>query len=127
MKYLFVLIGAVLLMSVALWWHARATDQGEGPPPESRAPVSPQSAGLGNMATGLKPLPALAASGVTTVVADPILVTPCTLIPIQEQEIASQLDGVIQAMRVELGQKVSAGECLAQLDDGKLRPQFQLL
>ena len=58
---------------------------------------------------------------------DPITVSPCTLMPIQEQNVASQVDGMLTDVHVALGAKVQKGDCLAQLDDQKLQLQIELL
>lgn len=58
---------------------------------------------------------------------DPIVIAPCNLSPIQVQDVASQLDGQILDIPVALGKRVSKGDCLARIDDRKLRLQTQLL
>lgn len=58
---------------------------------------------------------------------DPVVVGPCNLLPLQEQEISSQLDGLLSELRVDLGHQVAAGDLLARLDDRQLRPQVELL
>ena len=58
---------------------------------------------------------------------DPIAISGCTLTPIQEQTVASQLDGLLTEVHVTLGAKVEKNARLAQIDDQKLRLQIELL
>jgi WD40 repeat protein/biotin carboxyl carrier protein len=58
---------------------------------------------------------------------DPVVVSPCHLAPIQEQEVSSQVDGVVQEILVELGQRVRQGDVLGRLDDRQQRAQLELL
>jgi WD40 repeat protein len=58
---------------------------------------------------------------------DPILVGPCHLFPIAEQDVSCQIDGAIDDIAVELGQIINAGQLVARLDDRQVRPQVELL
>jgi len=58
---------------------------------------------------------------------DPVVVGPCNIFPIAEQDVASPMDGMIREVIAELGQPVSRGQLLARLDDDQLRPQVELL
>ena len=58
---------------------------------------------------------------------DPVIVNGCMLVPIQEYQVASQIDGQLTDIHVALGTEVEKGHCLAQLDDQKLRLQTELL
>jgi WD40 repeat protein/multidrug efflux pump subunit AcrA (membrane-fusion protein) len=58
---------------------------------------------------------------------DPVLVSPCNVFPVSEQDVSSQLDGVLQEVAVDLGQPVARGQLLARLDDRQVRPQVELL
>ncbi len=58
---------------------------------------------------------------------DPVVVTPCNIVPAQEQNISSQVDSILDEMLVDLGRQVSKGELLAKLDDQQVRAQAELL
>lgn len=66
-------------------------------------------------------------SGNDQVLYDPIVVAPCHLAPVQEQEVSSQVDGVFAEILAGLGQQVSKGEILGRLDDRQVRAQVDLL
>jgi WD40 repeat protein/biotin carboxyl carrier protein len=117
---------ATVLVSLGLWWSRVGSNRTDGVaiPAEVNvaATAGPSPAPLRVPVTGrfdsIDPARPLY---------DPISVGPCNLVPLEEQEVASQVDGTIKDLRIELGQKVAAGELLAQLDDGQLRPQVELL
>lgn len=58
---------------------------------------------------------------------DPVVVTACNLAPILEQDVSSQVDGVFQEIRTDLGHKVNPGDLLGRLDDRQLLAQVELL
>ncbi len=127
MRYLIAIPICLILVSGGLWLLSRNagfhTAAGESPPLSSA--VKPKSGDVEAVwipsATGseeLKP------SGK---IIEPIVITPCTLMPIREQEVAGQIDGLLQQINVRLGQKVSSGECLAHLDDRKIRGRIAKL
>ena len=58
---------------------------------------------------------------------DPVIVTPCNLVPLQEQNISSQVDGILEEVLVDLGQQVEQGQLLARLDNHQVRAQADLL
>jgi WD40 repeat protein len=65
--------------------------------------------------------------GPTDVFYDPVVVGPCSLTPVAEQDVASQIDGNFDAVLVEPGQKVAAAQVLGRLDDRQVRPTVELL
>jgi WD40 repeat protein/biotin carboxyl carrier protein len=58
---------------------------------------------------------------------DPVVVTPCNLFPAAEQDVSSQVEGVLRSLDVELGRRVADGDVLGRLDDRQVRPQVELL
>lgn len=58
---------------------------------------------------------------------DPVVLGPCTLAPIAEQDVSSQIDGVFDVVQAELGQSVRTGQILGRLDDRQVRPAVDLL
>ena len=58
---------------------------------------------------------------------DSIVVASCSLGPVGQQDVSSQVDGVFRAVLVDLGQQVTRGRLLGRLDDRQLRPQVDLL
>jgi WD40 repeat protein/biotin carboxyl carrier protein len=61
------------------------------------------------------------------IVYDPVTVTPCNLVPLLEQNISSQVDGIVEEILGDLGHQVKKGELLARLDDLQVRTQAELL
>jgi WD40 repeat protein/biotin carboxyl carrier protein len=114
-------LGAVCLAGTALWW-ARAGDS-----------AKPSAASPGGQAAALPvaappdeaPAPDAAAPG--PVLRDPVVVPSCSLVPVQEQDVSSQVDGVFQEVRVDLGARVARGQVLGRLDDRLVRPQVEML
>lgn len=58
---------------------------------------------------------------------DPLVIGPCNVVPSQEQEVSSQVEGTLQEVRANLGRQVARGEMLARLDERLLRPQVEML
>jgi WD40 repeat protein/biotin carboxyl carrier protein len=119
-------VGAVLgLVSVTLWWTRLGSARTDGAP---RAELPAPS-------TSTLPVPPASASAVVGFAGtssgrplfDPVVVGPCNLTPLEEQDVSSQVEGTIRDVHAELGQRVAAGEILAHLDDRLLRPQVDLL
>ena len=121
MRSLFVVpIGAVAVTGL-LWWFSR--DAGSVAARDRAAGVSldaaPSAAGETQAAA------AATTSGAAAL--NVIRIPACTLSPIQEQTVPSQVDGLVRAVLVRPGQRVGKGEPLARLDDRKLAPQLELL
>jgi WD40 repeat protein/biotin carboxyl carrier protein len=118
-------LGAGCLAGTALWW-ARAGASGASPDgvraggPGSSAPAVPNAAPPDEAPTADAPPPG-------PVLRDPVVVPSCSLVPVQEQDISSQVDGVFQDVRVELGARVARGQVLGRLDDRLVRPQVEML
>ena len=58
---------------------------------------------------------------------DPVVLGPCSVTPVAEQDVSSQIDGALEAVVVDLGQQVVPGQVLGQLDDRQIRPTVELL
>jgi WD40 repeat protein/biotin carboxyl carrier protein len=58
---------------------------------------------------------------------DPIVITPCNIVPLHEQTVSSQVDGILESVLVDLGHQVQKGELLTTLDDKQIRAQAELL
>lgn len=121
MKSFLVLPLAAVVVSGFLWWFAQgrhaATSQepttaasgSETPSSRPDAPEEAETAEVGPPALSVTRIPS------------------CSLLPIQEQNVASQVDGLLLKIDVTPGQKVVKGQCLAQMDDSKILPQLHIL
>jgi WD40 repeat protein/biotin carboxyl carrier protein len=113
-------LGALLICGVALWWARAGVSSAE---PAADAPSAPEP----------RPVARQPASSPEEVVApgeplrDAVVISSCSLVPVQEQDVSSQVDGVLQDVVVDLGARVGRGELLGRLDDRLLRPQVELL
>jgi WD40 repeat protein len=58
---------------------------------------------------------------------DPLVIAPCNLVPISEQDVSSQVDGIFDEVSADLGKQVRKAEVLGRLDDRQLRAQVELL
>ncbi len=119
-----ILVSAVLCSGLAFWWsksggavrgaaHAPAPAHAEV---STLAPPRTQSA-----------IKDVAPEAGAPLFFDPVVVSPCTLVPVQEQDVSSQVDGAVHEIQVQLGAEVVPGQLLARLDDSQLRPQVELL
>jgi WD40 repeat protein/biotin carboxyl carrier protein len=79
------------------------------------------------LASGTTSVRGFAGTGAGRPLYDPVVIGPCNLTPLEEQEVSSQVEGTLKEVRVDLGQPVAADEVLAQLDDRLLRPQVESL
>jgi WD40 repeat protein len=113
-----------------LYW---ATQAGANAPDGSPNPVGLKSptavAGPGDQGAPLlgQGVKKVDVPAVSRAFRDPILITPCNFFPVAEQDLASQVDGTLRQVAVELGQPVRADQLLGRLDDRQLRPQVELL
>jgi WD40 repeat protein/biotin carboxyl carrier protein len=117
-----VVLGAVVVCGMALWWSrssAPTAAAADDPAPAPVATGGPPVAG----ATGGPP----AATAEAFPLRDPVVVAACSLTPVQEQDVSSQLDGVLQEVVCDLGTAVRRGQVLGRLDDSLLCPQVELL
>jgi WD40 repeat protein len=117
-------VGALFICGMALWW-ARA-----GASPDEPAPVaaaSPERDVPPRRAAASPSVAVAEATGTAEALRDPVVVHSCGLVPVQEQDVSSQVDGVFQDLLVDLGAQVGRGQVLGRLDDRLLRPQVELL
>lgn len=122
MRYLIGLPLCLVLVSGFLWWTGQGSNHlGAGESDSAREPLPAPT----KLADAMQSSSAAAEPGAPAF--DPILVSPCTLAPIQEQNVSSPIDGVLTDVIVSLGARVSRGQHLAQLDDQKLKIQIELL
>lgn len=116
------LVGVVALGGVALWWSdAAADDVAADRDLAADLTLARPVDGPTPTVAAFRPKPAAAP------LHDPVVVSPCALLPCQEQEVSSQVDGVLQDVAAELGQEVAAGQLLARLDADQSRAQVELL
>jgi WD40 repeat protein/biotin carboxyl carrier protein len=119
------LVAVAILIAVVFWWTragGRTDAAGTLEPltvPGERPPAQPLTAAQG--------LPPRAAAGMGRALYDPVVVGPCNLVPLQEQDVSSPLDGILDEVAVHLGKQVDAGEVLGRLDDRLLRPEVESL
>lgn len=112
---------AALSVSGFLWWFSQGRNAAVSREAESSEPI------LAPVASAEINTPAIEDASTIPATISHIRIPSCSLLPIQEQSVASQIDGLIQAIEVVPGQKVKKGQVLARLDDGKLVPQIQIL
>jgi len=116
------------LVSLGVWWtrsgggssvSAQPLEAAAGLPTSSAAQAA---SGQAFVATppAVKPWPA-------RVLQDSVVIGPCPIAPVSEQDVSSQVEGVLHELTVKLGQQVREGQVLARLDDRLLRPQVELL
>ena len=122
MKYFLVVPVCAGLIGAALWWFPQDSVRGRAQDVVPEPAVAKEPAPSKNAYAESS-----AAESKDTLGQAPIVIGPCTLLPIQEQQVSSQLDGVVQTLAVRLGQRVTKGDLLAQLDGQKLRLQVELL
>jgi WD40 repeat protein len=133
-----VVAGGVLVSGVILWWTRAGSSASGSTPPDGTAEniEHPTS----NIERPTKPDGATSAIDRSTLdvgrsmldvppaaLHDPVVVPSCSLVPVQEQDVSSQIDGVLQDVVADLGQSVVPGQVLGRLDDRLLRPQVELL
>lgn len=130
MKRTVSLIAAGLALSALLFaWLNR----GSGPPAlQARLAPGPTIDRGAERNPAAEPLPSASIESLPSrrggrALYDPIVLAPCNLVPVLEQEISSQADGVFQDVLVDLGRTVSEGSVLARLDDRQLRLHVELL
>ena len=122
-----VLLAAGLVCGMAVWWSRAGSPDtpyhpvagAEGVTGESHREIEPSSPAVWSRPTGRRASPDTAqASSRTPSTCRP----PCGLGPVGQQDVSSQVDGVIREVLVDLGQRVTRGEVLGRLDDRQLRP-----
>ncbi len=116
------------LATLVLWWTQMGSSRTAGAPlPQDRGAATRSEAEAASPLPSTASARSFAAATSGKPLYDPVLVGPCNFVPLEEQEISSQLEGTLKELRVDLGQLVGTQEVLAQLDDRVLRPQVELL
>jgi len=117
------------LITLGVWWTKAGSSRTQGAPPLEASAALPSASSLIAPATDQGSISAQA--GVTPwparVLHDPVVIGPCPIAPVAEQDISSQVEGVLHELVVSLGQQVRQGQVLAKLDDHLLCPQVELL
>src|SRR5579864_6705739 len=109
------LAAVAALIAVAFWWtRAGSRTDGAGMLEPLTVPVERLPAQALTPAPGLPPL---TAAGTGRALYDPVMVGPCNLVPGQEQDVSSALDGILEEVVADLGKQVEAGAVLGRLDD----------
>ena len=122
-RFLLIGLSGAALAGLAAWWslsgavHSHSTGRPSGP----NAASAPEKGTDSNI-----PGDADSAKGGQAFF-DPLVIAPCNLAPISEQDVSSQVDGIFDDIVVDLGQQVRKGEVLGRLDDRQLRAQVELL
>jgi WD40 repeat protein len=120
-----ILASAVLCSGLAFWWTKAGGVRGE---PARRSSISIAESLAATAMPTAPPRSLLTDTAARTqLFFDPVVISPCTLVPVHEQEVSSQVDGALQEILVNLGDEVRPGQLLARLDDSALRPQLDLL
>jgi WD40 repeat protein len=121
-------VGLLVLVAAGtgsfLWWQWGGAGAAEHV--RTREPASPPTITLQPSATAAEPVQTLPPPAGPPL-QDSILVSPCNLLPAAEQDVASQIEGVLEEVAVDLGQPVERGQLLGRLDDRQVRPQVELL
>jgi WD40 repeat protein len=126
MRRSLVLCAVVLvLVSLTLWWLSGRADRIEG--------AGTMDALTAEAGEGAAHSPAhsgsldLSEAPAASAFYDPLVIGPCNVVPAQEQEVSSQVEGVVREILADLGHQVRPGQILARLDDRLVRPQVELL
>jgi WD40 repeat protein len=114
LAFVAVLMGLV----TAAWYFKGPLEITATPRPEAAATPTQVAAPLGVVNAGTPPVaaPPPADPG-QVVLKDAIHVAGATLFPAAEQDVAARTDGQIQTVLVRLGDRVSAGQVLARMDE----------
>jgi WD40 repeat protein/biotin carboxyl carrier protein len=112
------LLGALLLCGAAVWL---ARTEAAGVPDERTDPTTLPEPGA------FRPRTSPAGAVASHPTHEPLVIFPCTLVPVREQDVSSPIDGVLREVVVALGNPVRAGQLLGHLDDQELRPQVEVL
>jgi WD40 repeat protein/biotin carboxyl carrier protein len=125
MKKILVLPCIFVVVGLFLWWINGGAKQEITPPASLDANTTAEKQTTPNVRDIKFSQAVSPKSGL--LLYDPVVVTPCNLVPLQEQNISSQVDGIIEDVLVDLGQQVEQGQLLAKLDDHQVRAQADLL
>src|SRR5436305_1938627 len=127
MRYLIGLPVCLVLVSGVLWFTSRGSYHLAAENVQVQAGSELKDIGDAGRSNSSQAQSVSSSEEITAAAVDPITVSACTLTPIQEQNVASQIDGMLTDLHVALGTKVAKNQRLAQLDDHKLRLQIELL
>src|SRR5262249_6090451 len=113
---------AAVAVSVAVWWTRAGAGRTDGAgPPEALVPPADDLPATSQLPSSKAP------SRPGVALYDPVQIGPCNLVPAQEQEVASQLEGTPRSARAEVGRAGGGGEGRARLATRLRRPQVELL
>src|SRR5687767_11966646 len=121
MRRAFIVLVAALFATGFIYWRATAgTGRADGSPVDvgpaaSTVPPTDLPATAPRATAEIDPLRTAALAGVGPLY-DPVVIGPCNLFPHAEQDVSSPIDGVLEDVVADLGQRVAAGELLARLD-----------
>jgi WD40 repeat protein len=131
MRMLFLAVVGLSSAAVLLWWR-EFSSSGEGVAPLSRTAGAATSSGTDREAGASRIVPARASSFDRTnaagnvLQADPVVVADCTVAPLHEQVVASQLDGEISRILVAEGSRVRSGDELGRLNSSRIEQVVRL-
>ena len=126
-KVIILVASAGLLTGFVLWFtRSDSTSAEEHAQQERVTGAGLESPGISSMSPTVSATPEREPI-LRQVLADPIVVGPCNLFPVAEQDVSSQVDGVLREFLADLGKQVNQGELLARLDDRQVRTQVDLL
>src|SRR5262249_1537920 len=112
------------LVSAAVWWTRAGAERTEGASSlDGTAAHLDRPPEKAKLLPGSVPSVPGGAAQARRVLYDPLVIGPCNIVPSQEQEVSSQVEGTLQEVGVDLGRQVARGEVLARLDERLLRPQ----
>lgn len=120
-RVLVITVSGLVLSGLAIWWLNSGAVRSD-PANTADSPRAARPAPLDDV-----PSTPDTPAGNWSAFYDPLVIAPCNLLPISEQDVSSQVDGVVDDIKVELGQQVAIGTLLCRLDDRQLRAQVALL
>jgi WD40 repeat protein/biotin carboxyl carrier protein len=114
-------VAGVIVSGLAVWWMNSGTVRSNSDSKfvEKQFPAEPETSAKEMILANL--------SGSDRAFYDPLVIAPCNLVPVSEQDVSSQVDGVFDAIHVALGQHVDRGDLLGKLDDRQLQAQVESL
>ena len=123
---LFGLSGAILA-GLAAWWSLRGAAQSQ---PKGHLAESSENPHANGGPSAVKQQDVVSNHSIARAEQaffDPLEIAPCNVVPIFEQDVSSQVDGIFDEILVDVGRQVRKGDLLGQLDDRQLRAQVDLL
>src|SRR6266403_652468 len=113
-RFLLIGMSGAALAGLAAWWCLSGAVQTRGGTADAEQIVPVPHAPFSSHASDPSPSPSPLA---VQAFFDHLVIAPCNLAPITEQDVSSQVDGIFEDIRVDLGQPVGQGALLGQLDD----------